>query len=88
MKFTLAIAALISTTSAVGTWWIVEPTSSLLGLAAETQMPMDEMFKEMDTNGDGALSLVEVNAAIEAFAKAHDYKLPADWKVEVKAVYD
>merc|ERR1712086_1248032 len=76
MKFTLAIAALVASTNAVGSWWIAAPTNSLVGLAVETEMPLDEMFKEMDTNGNGALSLKEVTTAIESFAKAHDHKLP------------
>ena len=79
MKFTLAIAALVASTNAVGSWWIAAPTNSLVGLAVETEMPLDEMFKEMDTNGNGALSLKEVTTAIESFAEAHDYKLPEHW---------
>ena len=57
MKFTLAIAALVASTNAVGSWWIAAPPNSLVGLAVETELPLDEMFKEMDTNGNGALSL-------------------------------
>jgi Ca2+-binding EF-hand superfamily protein len=86
MKFTLAIAALVASASA--TWWTVVPTNSLVGLGVETQMPLDEMFKEIDSNGDGALTIEEVNKAIEDFAAAHDYKLPEGWKAQVKAVYD
>lgn len=88
MKFTLAIAALVASTNAVGSWWIAAPTNSLVGLAVETEMPLDEMFKEMDTNGNGALSLKEVTTAIESLAKAHDHKLPEGWKAGVEEVFN
>jgi len=74
MKFTLAIAALVATTSA--TWWANIPQTSLVSLKVEESMPLDEMFKEIDTNGDKSLTMEEVTDAIRGFAAEHDFKLP------------
>jgi Ca2+-binding EF-hand superfamily protein len=51
-------------------------------------MPLDQMFKDIDTNGDKKLSLDEVYEAIEGFAHDHDMKLPEGWKQEVEHVFN
>jgi|TARA_B110000977_G_C10976362_1_gene454369 Ca2+-binding EF-hand superfamily protein len=88
MKFTLAIAALVASTSAVGTWWTNTPQTSLVALKVSEGMNLEKILKEIDTDNSGDLDLKEVNAAIAAFAKEEGFELPAGWKKESEAIFN
>ena len=88
MKFTLAIAALVASTSAVGTWWTNTPQTSLVGLKVKESIDLEEILKEIDTDGSGDLSLDEVNNAIVHFAKEEGIELPEGWKAAVAEIFN
>ena len=62
MKFTLVIAALVASTSAVSTWWTAAPNTSLVGVDGNFK-PLIKKFilkYAVDYNGDGHLTCLEV----------------------------
>merc|ERR1712072_501922 len=48
----------------------------------------EKIFKEIDTNNDGKLSIKEVFKAIRKLAKEHDFKLPKGWRKHVRKIFN
>merc|ERR1740123_822679 len=86
MKFIALLAtAAVATTNA---FWIEEPTDdSLVSVMTEESFKLDEVFKAMDANKDGALTMKEIIGAVEHYAKEQGLKLPKGWKKEVIKVF-
>jgi len=86
----LAVAALVSTSSAVYLTKDEPAESNLLAteIAAEHNWDLAEIFEAVDANGDGALTMKEVCTAIKAYAKEHGWKLPKGWRKHVKAIFN
>jgi len=81
MKF-FAYAALVASTSAI----------SLRSMPFQQQqvqvtMPLDEMFKAIDTNGDGALTMDEIMTALDKYCHAEN-GCHAPSRAEVQQVFD
>ena len=90
MKFTLAIAALVASTSAVSTWWTTAPNTSLVGVDKFLNFkPFIKQFifdKAVDYNGDGHLTCTEIQTKIQKYFTKNDLPLPHDWEETVNDV--
>jgi len=80
MKF-FAYAALVATTSAN---WFRMPVNQQ---QVQVTMPLDEMFKAVDANGDGALTMKEIMHVINKYCTKENHCDPPSRK-EVKEIFD
>ena len=80
MKF-FAYAALVATTSAN---WFRMPVNQQ---QVQVTMPLDEMFKAIDGNNDGFLTMNEIMAALDKYCHAED-GCHAPSRAEVQHIFD
>ena len=80
MKF-FAYAALVATTSAN---WFRMPVNYQ---EVQVTMPLDKMFKAIDGNGDGYLTMNEIMAALDKYCHAED-GCHAPSRAEVQHIFD
>merc|ERR1719230_606038 len=81
MRFTLAVAALLSTSAAVR-------LTQMAQAETEAEFKLDELFDAMDQNGDGAITKEEGHKAITEYAAEHKIELPEGWEKEAEALFD
>ena len=88
MKFTLAIAALVASTSAVSTWWTAAPNTSLVGVDKSFKKEIKQFIldKAVDYNDDGHLTCTEIKIKIQKYFTKNDLTLPHDWEETVNDV--
>merc|ERR1711865_974227 len=56
-------------------------------MATMPSLKLDEVFKALDGNGDGSLTLPEIYTAVTKYAKAHGVELPEGWKTQVAGMF-
>ena len=78
MRFTLAIAALLSTSDAV----------RLMKKDDKPSFRLDDLFHKMDLNGDGYVTPEEGHKAITDFAAEHEIELPEGWEEEAMDLFE
>ncbi len=93
--FALAIAAFVSTTEAVKlhqapALFQLHGKQQLMQLAAKKHedMTFSEMFKAIDTDNSGTLSLKEIFTAIKHYAGEHNIELPKGWRKYVTKMFN
>ena len=92
MKFAALATAFLTYTTAIKLEQVPQEQTLIQAFAEEEgdfgfPMKLDELFKAVDANGDGALTMKEICGAIRKFAKEHDIKLPKGWRKEVHGVF-
>merc|ERR1712167_70612 len=80
MRFTLAIAALLSTSDAV--------RLMKKGGDDKPSFRLDDLFHKMDLNGDGYVTPEEGHKAITDFAAEHKIELPEGWEKEAMDLFE
>merc|ERR1712167_272383 len=85
MRFAALATAFLTYTTAIKLEQVPQEQTLVQAFAQEEgdfgfPMKLDELFKAVDANGDGALTMKEICGAIRKFAKEHDIKLPKGWR--------